>query len=384
MLTDDEAATLAITSFCTTSPFSAEQLKAAEFIITALSDPAPFIEDLPALFAAYDVLYFRSLLQSSTTLTWSKRMTSCAGVCALQLDKATKRPLSPRQCAVRLSEPLLKFRPRSDTINTLLHECIHAYLFIAGGRHVRGDDPTGHGMGFQTLAGAINHHGGYEITTVHTFHDQVRSYQTHVWQCMGSCSLLPPYFGTVRRAMNRAPGPSDNWYEQHKNTCGGEWVKVAEPEGKSKKDVEKKGGQKNKLDSWLQKGEGMANNGKSESSERGTDKVKGKARRKATLMEESETVDDAKGFLSDSDVEIVELPGASKNRLGSGVTGEDSLTSSKPTSVKKRSLPPNGDPVKRPKPQPVVSTVKMVECPVCSRYIEEENINTHLDTVHGF
>ncbi|KAI5815412.1 SprT-like family-domain-containing protein [Pyronema omphalodes] len=384
MLTDDEAATLAITSFCTTSSFSTEQLKAAEYIITALSDPAPFIEDLPALFAAYDVLYFRSLLQSTTTLTWSKRMTSCAGVCALQIDKVTKRPLSPRQCAVRLSEPLLKFRPRSDTINTLLHECIHAYLFIAGGRHVRGDDPTGHGVAFQTLAGAINHHGGYEITTMHTFHEQVRSYQTHVWQCTGSCSLLPPYFGIVRRAMNRAPGPSDSWYEHHQETCGGEWIKVSEPERKSKKDVEKKSGQKNKLDSWLRKGDGMTDNGKSESSGRGTDTVEEKVGRKATLMGGGETVDDVREFLSDSDVEIVELPDASKNRPSSGVTGRDGLTSSKATSVKKRPLPPDNIPVKRPKPQPVVPTAKMVECPVCSRYTEEDNINTHLDTVHGF
>ncbi|KAG0266403.1 hypothetical protein DFQ27_009779 [Actinomortierella ambigua] len=33
-------------------------------------------------------------------------------------------------CSIRLSEPLLKFRPESDYIDTLLHEMIHAYLFI--------------------------------------------------------------------------------------------------------------------------------------------------------------------------------------------------------------------------------------------------------------
>ena len=26
---------------------------------------------------------------------------------------------------------------------------IHAYLFVVGGKHVRGDDPSGHGFGFR-------------------------------------------------------------------------------------------------------------------------------------------------------------------------------------------------------------------------------------------
>lgn len=35
----------------------------------------------------------------------------------------------------------------------------------------------------------------------------------------------------VKRSMNRAPGPNDNWWAQHKATCGGSFVKVKEPEG---------------------------------------------------------------------------------------------------------------------------------------------------------
>ena len=49
-------------------------------------------------------------------------------------------------CSVRLSEPLLKFRPRSDFINTLLHELIHAYLFVTG--HPGANDHNGHGPEF--------------------------------------------------------------------------------------------------------------------------------------------------------------------------------------------------------------------------------------------
>jgi len=72
---------------------------------------------------------------------------------------------------IKLSEPILKFRPSVDVLNTLLHEyapslcgprkhgahcadisggrMIHAYLFVAGGKHARGDDPSGHGFGFR-------------------------------------------------------------------------------------------------------------------------------------------------------------------------------------------------------------------------------------------
>lgn len=31
--------------------------------------------------------------------------------------------------------------------------------------------------------------------------------------------------------MNRAPGPNDTWFEEHRRTCGGHFTKVKEPEG---------------------------------------------------------------------------------------------------------------------------------------------------------
>uniref|UniRef100_A0A914RFF8 SprT-like domain-containing protein n=1 Tax=Parascaris equorum TaxID=6256 RepID=A0A914RFF8_PAREQ len=33
-------------------------------------------------------------------------------------------------CSIRLSKPLLTFRSRKDLVETLLHEMIHAYLFV--------------------------------------------------------------------------------------------------------------------------------------------------------------------------------------------------------------------------------------------------------------
>jgi hypothetical protein len=48
----------------------------------------------------------------------------------------------------------------------------------------------------------------------------------------------------VKRAMNRAPGPADFWWEEHQATCGGRYAKVHEPPGfseKKAKQMSKKG-----------------------------------------------------------------------------------------------------------------------------------------------
>jgi hypothetical protein len=69
----------------------------------------------------------------------------------------------------------------------------------------------------------------------HSFHNEVRVYQQHWWRCDGPCQKRAPYFGMVKRAMNRAPGPTDFWWEEHQATCGGRYVKVREPPGFSEK-----------------------------------------------------------------------------------------------------------------------------------------------------
>lgn len=60
-------------------------------------------------------------------------------------------------------------------------------------------------------------------------------YRQHWWKCNGPCQNRKPYFGYVKRAMNRAPSAQDPWWEDHKRTCGGNYTKVKEPEGYGKK-----------------------------------------------------------------------------------------------------------------------------------------------------
>ncbi|XP_071455028.1 DNA-dependent metalloprotease dvc-1 [Hetaerina americana] len=180
-------------------------------------DPNP---DIHALFLHFDNLFFWKKLRS-VEVKWSPRMTSCAGICCYQGRGGL--------CSIRLSLPLLKLRPRKDLIETLLHEMIHAYLFVTHNNR----DRNGHGPEFHKHMHRINKSAGTKITVFHTFHDEVRSYQQHWWKCQGPCQRRPPYFGVVRRAMNRAPGPSDFWWGDHQASCGGTYVKIREPEGYS-------------------------------------------------------------------------------------------------------------------------------------------------------
>ena len=121
-----------------------------------LIDPCP---DIRALFQEYDKKYFWSRL-GSCLVEWSKRMTICAGIFYLREGGI-----------IRLSEPLLKFRPRSDLIDTLLHEMIHAYLYLTRNFKDRGD----HGDEFKGHATRINKLADSRITVYHSFHDEVNN-----------------------------------------------------------------------------------------------------------------------------------------------------------------------------------------------------------------
>ena len=251
---DEDAALQAIAGL---QELSHEQIHAQKKIDGLLINDAPFI-DIHELFRLYDILYFRSLLYERVEVSWSARLTLCAGICELVRDPKDNNRYS--KVRLKLSEPLLKFRPRSDVVNTLLHEAIHAYFFITTSwRHSRGDDGTGHGAGFLLLADAINDHGaehGYEITVFHTFHDEVDLYRTHIWQCDGPCRAQSPFFGLVKRSMNRAPGKSDTWWAKHEQECGGTYTKIAEPKATQASldkltGLQRAGRQKNKIDGYV-------------------------------------------------------------------------------------------------------------------------------------
>ncbi|TRY62923.1 hypothetical protein TCAL_05138, partial [Tigriopus californicus] len=185
-------------------------------------DPTP---DLHALFLQYNDRFFDGRL-SGCEVKWSPRMTLCAGLCSYQRRA--------RYCSIRLSVPLLKLRPRKDLVETLLHEMIHAFLFVTDGN----DDHDGHGPAFHEHMFRINKEAGTSISVYHNFHDEVNFYKTHWWKCDGPCQNRKPFLGMVKRSMNRAPGPNDRWFAAHQATCGGTFIKIKEPEGENQYSTE--------------------------------------------------------------------------------------------------------------------------------------------------
>ncbi|XP_072749863.1 DNA-dependent metalloprotease SPRTN [Anoplolepis gracilipes] len=209
-----------------------------------LIDPTPNIH---TLFVQFNARFFWNVL-TPVQIKWSNRMTSCAGVCTFHSRN--------KECIISLSAPLLKLRPRKDLVETLLHEMIHAYLFLTNNDR----DRDGHGPNFCKHMYRINKEAGTNITIYHNFHDEVRLYKQHWWKCNGPCQHRPPFFGTVRRSMNRAPGPTDYWWSEHQRKCNGEFIKIKEPakfklhpkhSDKSKSKDQKPN--KNIIDMWFKK-----------------------------------------------------------------------------------------------------------------------------------
>lgn len=183
-----------------------------------LVDPTP---DIFAMFIQFNKTYFWGKLDC-VEIKWSPRMTLCAGLCRYQ---------SRGLCSISLSLPLLKLRPRKDLVETMLHEMIHAYLFVTHNNK----DRDGHGPEFLSHMDRLNKATGTKITVYHSFHDEVKSYRTHWWKCNGPCQSRHPFYGMVKRSMNRAPGPYDIWWAEHQASCGGTYTKIKEPEGFSAK-----------------------------------------------------------------------------------------------------------------------------------------------------
>ncbi|NWH89606.1 SPRTN protein, partial [Aegithalos caudatus] len=188
-----------------------------------LLDPSP---DVHGLFVQFNQTLFWGKLEA-VTVSWSPRMTSSAGICSYHERSGL--------CSIRLSEPLLKLRPRKDLVETLLHEMIHALLFVTHNYK----DRESHGPEFCKHMRRINLLTGANVTIYHNFYDEINLYRQHWWRCNGPCQNRAPYYGYVKRSMNRAPSAHDLWWDEHQRTCGGTFTKVKEPEKFSEKSKQK-------------------------------------------------------------------------------------------------------------------------------------------------
>ena len=88
------------------------------------------------LFQTFSIVYFEEYLHNNPVIVeWSEKMTSCAGITYF---KGTF-------IIIRLSKPLLKYRSLKELEETLLHEMIHAYLFLKGFQSFSDYITGGHG-----------------------------------------------------------------------------------------------------------------------------------------------------------------------------------------------------------------------------------------------
>ncbi|KAJ3705806.1 hypothetical protein LUZ61_009511 [Rhynchospora tenuis] len=167
--------------------------------------------DIHALFSHYDSTYFDCTLSSSCVEWSSPRLTSCTATCTY--FKAF--------CRITLSRPLLMYLSADHVKNTLLHEMIHAHLFVT--KKIRSHGT--HGPEFREFMNLINSSTitddqrpsfGYKITLFHDFHDEdvVDDNIAHCWMCQ-KCG------DTTKRATPSQPSHADCVVQAHhaKKTC---------------------------------------------------------------------------------------------------------------------------------------------------------------------
>lgn len=124
-----------------------------------LIDPTP---DIYRLFQDYNTKYFFDSLFDVVVGWGTARMSPrTAGYCCYEGEGGL--------CSVKLNRALLQYRPRIDLVSTLLHEMIHAYLFVTQ----RNIDRDGHGPEFLKEAKRIGDQEACKITIYHSFRDEM-------------------------------------------------------------------------------------------------------------------------------------------------------------------------------------------------------------------
>eukprot|EP01084_Bolivina_argentea_P127677 225770_1 len=319
-------------------------------LIDLSKDISSLNPDIYKLFSKYNYLYFDNKL-SICEVKWSKRMTLCAGLCCYEGNGGL--------CSIKLSESLLKYRTTKETIETLIHEMIHAYLFIT----FNNKDRQSHGNTFKTLMNIINYVSNLNISIYHTFNDEVDQYRKHIWKCNGPCQYIKPYFGIVKRSMNRPPGPNDNWYGKHMKMCGGSYSKISEPKEFTEKQKKKKEREERKKLKEMNKGKNV-NVKKGKKRKRDNDSGNGQ-----TLLD---MFDSVKGNDNGNGKEECDEPVKKRRKIDNYNVNDESVDGGDNSDLEILDVVDNGNNSNNG------NDVK-VKCPICEEVLNESVVNLHLD-----
>lgn len=160
-------------------------------------DPRPNVQ---RLFARFNRQYFYGLLDVVSVSYGNANMTDSAGL--------TRFTGADDDIVICLSRPLLDKAKRSDIVETLLHEMIHAYLMVIGR-----EDYEEHGRRFMAELDRLNKALGVRMECEHDIDTDTEALKPYLWRCNGRCEA------EQRRANKREPGES-----HHEPGCDGEFV----------------------------------------------------------------------------------------------------------------------------------------------------------------
>ena len=182
----------------------------------------------------------------------------------------------------------------------------------------------------------------------------------------GPCQNQKPFFGIVRRSMNRPPQPADRWWADHQKSCGGTYTKIAGP------DLDENGEVKLKKGKRKAEKESGAKEVKVEPGQRTIDDMFGSPSKKVKA-------EDTQGQAGDDSPTVADAGVGSKcpmPELGLGDIKGKSVDVRFPGQGHRLDGEPSVDATPTPD---LKSSQTLIHCPVCGAEQPEADINPHLD-----
>lgn len=188
-----------------------------------MAEPGP---DIHELFCHYNSIYFDDAL-STCFVSWAPRLTSSmAASCDCTVEG---------HCEIQLSVLLLKCRSSADLKNILLHEMIHAFMWIMH----KNNNHSDHGSIFWKIANSMNSNlkddlqrpsSGYNITSHHGFPNEEKTSRAHLWMCT-SCGESSHSDCLEKKGSDNDCGNRLCGWHKHKKLCSGRCENVNDVSG---------------------------------------------------------------------------------------------------------------------------------------------------------
>lgn len=193
------------------------------------------LPNLVMLYRKFNEELFNNRIPSSFTIAWGRRMTRVSGV------------MIPGERRIKISLPIHSRLGKDELYDTIIHEMIHAFLYLSNVYH-------GHGKHFLNEAARIYRLSGRKITPWHDGRGMVavwRELHRYGWRCgcgyeawfadkrtpaegrggFHSCRIKKPRWKRLREV------PLDRWSKNEDGSDDGEVAEGAEQEDGSENEL---------------------------------------------------------------------------------------------------------------------------------------------------